>query len=808
MTAVTSEARIPVALNQEVDDVMLTNMGLFAQGSIDNLVANCIGPGLGYTGCACRIVTDVQANTATLVSVDRGWMKRGGKAYALRDPANVDLAPEIAKVPAGKTAVVLIYADGQEAEVDAQVTVLNAALEPADPNAYWPTTQIQGPTAVVRSLIPGRLGGVPDPQPDAPALNPGFVLLATAVVDNGSIVSLKQETAQQIVPTDQLVATVLSLSAYVETLKGVISGLLSSVAANALAITLLRAQEQADVASLQRQIDQLRITATTPAASTFTGQDLFLDLSQSKPDAAGYNALVSGGLRFAVSTKADVPVAPANSYSGNLAQGTGNYLYPSGNFHNTDYFAVGDPVLNSFNFNTYAGNLIKVGNLGALSTPVYRRGFARARIRASISLKATSQAQVLANGDPSQLFAIDPATFVYDTANWGDWKTSTTEILRQNGFWSDLAARDYWSPIVATGDTGVGGGLPIASQPVTPAASFMSKYIKVPTSGYLGANVRLMMVADKNGQPDFTRCYADVTAQSGYAGSGGSPVPGPTGANDFRDTLFEFPCPVLFKGGVTYHLVQTADQPGLNFWGSAAGPTAGGVIGSGSYLAYFDGAWAAPRAGARIGMIIYRADFDDTSITVDLAPLQLAGGGDTADFQFSILLPEGCTVTPQIKVGGQWVSLSQALSSTYPLAGNPSNVPARLVITGTDYVAPVIDLSASTARFSKASAALEHVSAVQTPAAPVTTVHKSLVVDNWNPAVQTLNANLRTGAGYATVTAPTAVKDIVQTDGSLLRTWTWTLGAAVPSFEMEIDGSTTDATQTFVGRRSNWDAAA
>ena len=785
-----SEARVIVGRYQQITSVDLTETSQIAQASLDNVVEAYLGD--GYTGLAVGVDA-----SATGIVVQPGYLVQGGRAFSLSDAFPLSLASKIATIPdATKTMNVIIVANGDESPSSETRTFEDASKKPPNPADLWATVQTFVATRMVRTIDISAVAGTPDVQPADPAFNAALFPIARVVLSNTGVVSVTPIANAKIVRQDQIAATMASLAAYQATLQDIVTGLLSGVSGLALQLASLSARELADVASLQRQIDTLRTQATTPATSTFTGQDYFLDLSQSLPTASGYAATVNGGLRFAAGPKADVPIVPQNPLDGNLQQGTGTLLYPaiSTQAGQMPTDSMGDVGLNGYD-GTYA-SFVSFGSLGSLSAPVCRRGFARTRIRSSIGLKATSPAQVLANGDPSQLFAIDPASFVYDAANWGDWKTGTTEINRQNGFWLDIASRDYWSPILGTGDV---GGLPVADQPYKPFTSKMLTQFSVMTNNVVGANLRLLICGDNNGSPDFTQTIADVAAQtvSSYGASY------PTSLQRFK-----MPYPILLTGGRQYHFVLTSDKAGLSLYlgktqrSTDQHPTQ-------PYLSYASGAWGAQQSGKTLTCVFSFAYFPNPTITIPLAPLQLAGGGDTADFQFSTILPQGCSQTIQVYIGGQWVNLAQVLNSSYPLAGNPSTVPCRLVLTGTGQVAPIIDTAASTSRISKSSAALQHVSSIQTPAAPVTTVHKSLVVDNWNPNVQTLTASLRTGPGFATpAVAPTSTKDVTQADGSLLRTWTWTLGAAVPSFEMELDGTTTDASQTFVGRRSNWDAAA
>lgn len=787
-TAVTSESRINIADLQQITPRDLTDSATLAQASTDNVVENCLVAGLGYTGLSATAGT-----LATTVVISDGWLIKGGPAYALRDPYTVDLASVIAAIPdATKSAIVLIVADGQEAPTQETRTFLDASKKPTNPADPWPTVTLATKTRYERTAVISKIAGAIDVQPQPPAYNAALCLIATVVVTNAGVLSVTQVTDQQITRLDQVVDIVEGLAAYQSTLPGIINGLKSSVSALALALTNLRAQEQADITNLQNQINANKTQASAPATSIFTGADYFQSLAQSNPAAAGYNAVVSGGLRFALSgTSGLVPIAAQNPLSNTLQQGTGTLLYPALSLPLHE--EMGDPDLSLAKSSSAATNntFALFGNFGSLSTPVKRRGFARSRVRASIGLKASSPAQVLANGDPSQIFAIDPTSFVYDQTNWGPWQTPTTEITRQNGFWSDLAARDYWSPILGIGDT---GGLPIVSQPYQRPTSAMLSNLVLVTNGQKGGNLRLLVCADNNGKPDFTRTFADVAAVV------------PSDPTLFRRITFAMPYPILLKGGVGYHFVFTADTPTLGLWAPPHSGNPGNA--QADYLTYANGTWIAPQADTRLSLILGFATFANTTIRIPLAPLQLANGGDTVDFQASLLLPEGCTIGYEVNIGGQWVSLATVLNSSNPLAGNPSNIPCNLVLSGTNLVAPIIDTAASVSRLSKSSAALDHVSAVQNPSAAVKTINKSVTVENWNSTLQTLDAKLRTGPALATPgVAPTSTKDTLNADGSLTRAWSWTLGAAVPSFAMDIVGTTTDPTQTFVGRSSNWDAS-
>jgi hypothetical protein len=67
----------------------------------------------------------------------------------------------------------------------------------------------------------------------------------------------------------------------------------------------------------------------------------------------------------------------------------------------------------------------------------------------------------------------------------------------------------------------------------------------------------------------------------------------------------------------------------------------------------------------------------------------------------------------------------------------------------------------------------------------------------FDPAHHTATCKLRTGAGYATVVAPTSFTDIINPDGSRERTFIFNLGAAVTSFRYQLEATTDSALLTF-----------
>ena len=476
-----------------------------------------------------------------------------------------------------------------------------------------------------------------------------------------------------------------------------------------------------------------------------------------------------------------------------------------------------------FGLTDSGGAVVDMTNTGLYTGSTFRRYMGRQRTRVSPNLQPGSSAQVLQGGDPAQLFALDGSGFVYDVPTFGDWKGGNPSIQHLAGFWNDLTSHGFWTPGVA----GQINGQPLASQRLTIQTPMMLTEIRIAAGvsgapffnaggvaqGNLPPILRMIVCADANGQPDYNNVYADVTA---------SVVASEQGFAYSRDLVGTMPHPVLVKPGkvhvvpvllgnyaVSLDTAKYANPKGINV---SDNQTVNAAMLSNDYLVYTNGTFAAPNPGRCIGMTVRAAQFQVNALRIGMQPLTLAGGLDTIDLLATASIPDGSVLGYEVYVGGQWVALSAANVAAIFAAG-PQSLPLNAVLQGTTTLMPVIDATAgrSTSRCAKGSAALDHVSAVQTPAAPVTKVHKSISLDGWvGGAAQTLSADLLIGPAFARPgTAPDGapVDSIDPVSGSTTRTWTWSLGAPASSFEMELVGALAAGAQPFVGRQSNWDAA-
>ena len=822
---ITSEARVPVIEDQVVTFEMLTNMGIFAQGSLDNAIGLFLNGGVGYQGLQCSISTDTTKNTASLITIAPGFFVRGGVVYPLRDAAELDLSDIIRTVPdSTKSAIVLILADGGEADVDAQISVLDEAQKPSDPNAYWPTKKIDGDQAIVRQMNPTRRWGDAALQPQAPSYPSSYCLIATAIVDNGSIVSLRQETSTQITRQDQLALSVAQLLSSTAGYGTAISGLVATVAGMKSAYDAHFLKNDAELASVQQQLtalgNQLALLGAgqaTPASpsTTLIVTDFYTDGTglTLQPNNPGYT--VGTGLGFPTNAGLN-GFAPVNGYSGLLSTDafrngklcpaysevvlseTTSTVYQPLNVPGTSDGGVAFNVLPNFT--------------AARSGAVNILGMGVERVRYGASFPAQATAYLQQYGDPGQLFSQPSAPLAYSQA-WPSWTGYKPELNHGAGFYKDLSTRGYWG----TRAPGVLlDNVPGIIQRMVPDNDQMMTSFELSVARGTRGDIRMLVVQPASDQSaDLTQVIADVTVP--YANIN------PEGeiAGYFGSALFKMPYPIYERAGklLLYLFVTNGDHK-FRLHTTA---TNTGTYTLGSFLQVAPGGFQAPGLAINGGFVIelmHRkkiAQFQAGSTDVQLQPLVQPGGFDTIDMLTPAVVPDGCDIGYKMQQPDGTLRNLGPITAAAPnmLAGKPQSVNLYASLIATAQTAPVIDLGTSGANASglpnsgtaKQGGTLTAESAVRSLTGangqPVgfTKIGFSCVLAGFNPggtALETFGVQLETGANFATQTPPMSqTAPLLQPDGTYTATFSWTLGAAVTSFKLAYAGTTADTTQTF-----------
>ena len=781
-----SEARVPFRDLEIPDLSKWNNLGLYAQGTTDNVVASFLAGGMAYAGLGVSAASTTAGNV--LVNVAPGLFFRAGIGYALRDMAELDLSRFVAQVPdAAKTLSVLIVIDGQEADTNGDEVFLDENREPSDPTLNWPTTDLAAPTMTVRSIVPSSVGGVADVQPQDGAYNTAILLpVARVIIGINGILSVEQITFGQITRLDQMAAIVTALQAQstdqaakIAALQAALAGVMATEAAQFAAIL-------AELALLKGLINALQTQAQTAAsgapagAATYSDVDFFLDLTKSSPGLAGYSCKIDNGLTFAPANINDIEFSafPFPNPIGANAQGLpgatlrGTKIVP--NFTET-------PVTPFFPPNS---RRILVG-LGPLPAAGQQRGFGVQRTRFGASYGAASTSEVRKVTDPTTILGL---TTPYQ-ASWGPWASGATEIVRNKSYWRDLTGRDFWTNVIASPlfPSGLKGVCMIVQRRNTKMLNRLAAAIMAGTGD---PNIRLLIMrVDAAGQPDWTQILADVTSSVDNIHPG-----------DVTSVL-EFPMP--------YPIEQRNDQSYAYVFitaGSHQIYLATGKTFPGNVLVYQNGSWIPYVSDVNLAIYCYDAEFpsiesavyNDPRITVSMGSLNLQGGIADFDAQLSALIPDGCAVDYAFR----YVS-----DPNNPLVGSPATINLDILLTCNGALAPIVDLAGSRIVLSRPSAAFQHESAIFSPGFLAKTFTETVILDGFDPTVHTYGDTLEVGTGLATLTPPDTVPTpVLQPDGSYQVASVWTVPAGALTFRLRRNGARTDPTKTFRARQANWTA--
>lgn len=778
MTApIVSEAYVKTAELQQLTPQDVDALAVLPVATMDNIVANFLEDDMAYQGLEVSVLgTDK-------VKVSPGTLYKGGAGYALRDDLTVDLAAAIASTPADQFRLVAILVSEEEVDgVSETRTFLDASRKPTNPRDPWPTVTMATETRTVRSAIVNKVVGVNAPQPELPSFGASLCHIATVTVSNTAVLSVQQVNETSIVRLATIALKTAALEAWSAIAQPALNAVVAGMNALATGLAILRRDVNEEISKLSKRIDALESRLGSSSTANLRGYDYFVDESQTDKLASGYAARISNGLRFPLSTSADIPIAPQNPFDTKIRI-IDNKLLPAYDEQITVSTSIGgsDEVQNRF-----AVKLLW-SNYAAVAWSMRRRGFSVWRVRWSERLTVYPVAQVYGYADPSELWGV-----TYDNA-WGDWRTASTEFIRVKGFWRDIASRRFWRRVVASEAL---SGTPALAQMYRPASAEMVTAVYLPIERNGSASVRLLVAADLNGNPDSDNVLADVTVAAGALSKS---------ANGYRGTKFAMPHPILNDGQTPLHYVfftngHTAlcvsTNSAINGYARLGGPL----------RAFVNGSWSSISTVAEAGMSVETARFANGKTRVTANPLTLAGGIDTVDIIAPAMVANGTAIDYEVSIAGVKYPISEP-AGAHPLLSRPSNLPLDVIMTHTDRVAPMIDLSTASAKVFKEGSAMQHNSVARVPPASITKVDETIYVENFDPAVHAFTPKVQSGGGFTTETAPTTTTaPELQSDGSYKLTWSWTGLASITQHKMKLSATTSDATKQPWVRKAEWSA--
>jgi len=781
----------------------------YAARTFEDVVSDLLISGKGYAGFLST------RDSATTVQVGAGRLYSAGRIFAHDATLSVSLSSYL---PAAAQRIVTLVAYGQtiDSEIEPRDFLINVTTRATEPQSV---AMVQERIAQV-SVVPGSESA--DPQ--RPAIPEAYVPIADVLIGTAGIISVTMRADFAVPELDLAKERLDGITAWQLRVGQVLDGLLSDLATLGRRVDSLPTRAEfadlaAQVSALRKALDELRrnITASIEAdlsvikaqmkafadlvagqitaiaanlavvkenldlsdLNSLYGADQFLTPDESDVAASSYDALVEEGVRFPWAATALSTLQLDNPINGSVTMTADGLMVP--NYTSIDALVVGAPVANE------VVQAIPLADYQFATHQLIQRSISRTRIRYGTTRTVCTNSSFWSGGQYNSVtgvFTKNGESFEVRDAN-GNIPTAVGRNAahawyRVRQFWTDTFDETYWEyqPTIST------------IQGVQIGQTFVNGQARYCTGLSLGltqigptGNVTVALCETRSdGTPNPNR----VLAQSTLAQANLKRFP--------EWTLFPIR-PTLLKQGGRYGLLVITG--GAHYIGTVSGSN----FTSGTLFFSTDGQYQLGDLTKDIRFKVHVAKFTSTRISVDLKPLQLAGGIADIDILAPQIVPEATNLTYQVRVSDTWYSISETTPDF--LGSLPAVLPLRSVMTGTPELMPVIHATESQLRVSRAKTTFTHVSSERTLPSGMTTTQLRVVTRLYPfvSAQHTIAVTLLTGAGYATSVAPAAVVTrAVPSSGradDVEKEFLFTLGAPIAAYKIRIAGSASAAGQLF-----------
>jgi len=724
-----------------------SNIQLFAQQSFDHVVGDGITASRRYAGFATG------QTGALTISAEPGRLYAEGKVY-VRDTAFPYDFTAMLPVQDRKVCTLVTFGETvQTAETPREILI------DVDNLTTEPQLVAMETVRIARLAI---VQGAESPDPSAPVIAAGYTAIANVVLSTTGIDSVAMIDANKLDSVASLAARAAQLEGFRDSADPKIAGLAGDIAALTEGQRRLVGTEQ--YSRVLTRLAQLEAGKGVPTAAVDSFADLLLDDGASDPAFAGYAARVSEGIRLPAAASATTALSLKNPLDPN-ARVVGGRLLPA--YDRVKQLSTGTPTgevkLNSFSYSAH---------------DLLHKTDARFRLRYGPWWAPSYNYAYLKN------FGVDllPLIFAYDGEAIVPDALLSEQLLydynyaRRPGYWYDWVENTYWDYFPATSTV---NGTQVA-ETFLQANDMVLEAIGLPFTRLANdGDVTVAICETDHGVARLDRVIAKVTVPRNQLQIG-------------AETMIPLQ-PTLLTGGVRYALViiTAADH----YLGTVAGQT----YPQGTFFYVLDGQYQQGDGTRDLAFSLYAAKFRQSRAVIDLTEVTLAGGIGDIDILSQAVVPGATQMSFFVQIGGIWRALADDANAALIQAGVMQNlVPLRVVMTGTPEVMPILALAGSQVKVSRPDLTFTWFSAIRNlPGGGSSQIRATFRLENFNAVHHTLTAKLRTGAGYATETAPSSVSDAVQADGSIERTAVWNLGGAVTSYRLKLTGVTDNALLPF-----------
>lgn len=787
----------------------LNSIQTYADKTFSDVVNDLLVSGKGYAGFLAT------RDSATTVEVGQGRLYTAGKIFAHDAVSTVSLSSYL---PAAAQRIVTIVVYGQtiDSEIEPRDFLINVTTRATEPQSV---PMVQERVAQV-SVVPGSESA--DPQ--RPAIPEAYVPVADVLMGTAGVVSVTMRTDFAVPELDVAKDRLDAVTAWQLRVGQILDGLLSDLSTLGRRVDSLPTRSEfadlaAQIASLRLALDELRrnITSSIEAdlsvvkaqmkafadliagqitaiagslavvkenldlsdLNSLYGADQFLDALESDPAAPGYDALVEEGIRFPWTATALSTLQLDNPINGSVTMTADGLMVP--NYTSIEALVAGAPAANE------VMQSIPIADYQFGTHQLIQRSISRTRLRYGSTRNVCTNASFWSGGQYNSVtgvFTKNGESFEVRDAN-GNIPTAVGRNAahawyRVRQFWTDTFEETYWDyqPVIST------------IQGVQIGQTFVNGQARYCTGLSLGltqigstGNVTVALCETRaDGTPNPNR----VLAQSTLAQANLKRFP--------EWTLFPIRPTLLKQGGRYGILVITG---GAHYIGTVSGSN----FTSGTLFFSTDGQYLLGDLTKDMRFKVHVAKFASTRVSVELKPLQLAGGIADIDIIAPQIVPDAANLTYQVRVDDAWYSIAEMTPDF--LTGLPPVLPLRAVMTGTPELMPVIHATDSQIRVSRAKTAFTHISSERTLPSGMTTKQVRVVTRLYPfvSAQHTLAVTILTGAGYATSVSPAAVvtRNVGSSDraNDVEKEYLFTFAAPIAAYKIRIAGSATSAGQLF-----------
>lgn len=787
----------------------LNSVQAYAAKTFEDVVGDLLVSGKGYAGFLST------RDSATTVQVAQGRLYTAGRIFANDAIQTVSLSTYL---PAAAQRIVTLVSYGQtiDSEIEPRDFLINVTTRATEPQSV---PMVQERIAQV-SVVPGSESA--DPQ--RPAVPEAYVPIADVLIGTAGIISVTMRSDHAVPELDLARERLDGITAWQLRVGQVLDGLLSDLSTLGRRVDSLPTRAEfadlgSQIATLRRALDELRrnITASIEAdlsvikaqmkafadlvagqitalagslavvkenldlsdLNSLYGADQFLTADESDTAVVGYDALVEEGIRFPWAATALSTLQLDNPINGSVTMTADGLMVP--NYTSIDALVVGAPTANEL------VQSIPLADYQFGTHQLIQRSISRMRLRYGTTRNVCTNASFWSGGQYNSVtgvFTKNGESFQVRDAN-GNIPTAVGRNAahawyRVRQFWIDTFEETYWEyqPVVSTIQ-----GVQIGQTFVNGQARYCSGLSLGLTQIGPTGNVTVALCETRaDGTPNPNRVLAQSTLAQGNL-------------KRFPEwTLFPIR-PTLLKQGCRYGLLVITG--GAHYIGTVSGSN----FTSGTLFFSTDGQYLLGDLTKDMRFKVHVARFTATRVSVELKPLQLAGGIADIDILAPQIVPDATNLTYQVRVSDTWYSIAETTPDF--LTGLPAVLPLRAVMTGTPELMPVIHATDSQVKVSRAKTAFLHVSTPRTLPSGMTTKQVRVVAKAYPfvSAQHTLAVTLLTGASYATSVSPAAVvtRNVGSSDraNDIEKEYLFTLTSPIAAYKIKIAGSATSAGQLF-----------